>query len=84
VVGLNNNLNLNISCLLLPCGFHTPFEMWILILKIRDYIGDGAINVQIEMHLERMFLGCVYCILIALSRDQRWDVLNPLMKPGMP
>jgi hypothetical protein len=58
--------------------------MWILILKIRDYIGDVAINVQNEMHLKRMFFGCVYSILIALNRDQRWDVLNPLMKPGMP
>jgi len=58
--------------------------MWIVILKRRDYFEDTAINVEIEMHLERMVLGFVDCILIALSRDQRRDVLNPLMKPSMP
>jgi len=58
--------------------------MWIVILKRRDYFGDVTINGRIEMHLERIVLGCVDCTLIALSRDQRWDVLNPLMKPSMP
>jgi len=85
VVGLNNNLHLTISSLQLPpCGFHTPFYMWIVIVKGRDYFQAVAINVQIEMHLGRMVLECMDCILIALSRDQRWDVLNNLMKPGMP
>jgi len=56
---------------------------WIVMLKGRDNFLYIAINVQIEMHLARMVLGCVYCILIALSRHQRWDILNNLMKPGM-
>ena len=81
---LCNNLHLTISFLELPCGFHTPFEMWIVIVKGRDYFEDAAINGQIEMHFERMVLGCVDCICIALSGDQRWDVLNTLMKPSMP
>ena len=84
MVGLNNNLPLAVSCLKLPCGFHTSFEMWIVILKRRDYFGDVAINGQIEMHLERVVLGCADCIRIALSRVQKLDVLNPLMKPSMP
>ena len=79
-----NILNATISCLELPCGFHTPFDIWIVMLKGRDDFQYIALNVQIEMHLERMVLGCVYCILIALSRDQRWDVLNILMKRSMP
>jgi len=83
VVGLNNNLHLTISCLELPYGFHTPFEMWIVILKIRDYFQDIAINGRIDMHLERRVLGCMDCIHIALSRDQIWDFLNPLIKPSM-
>jgi len=58
--------------------------MWIVILKGRDYFEDIAINGWIEMHLERIVLGSVDYICIALSRDQRWDVLNPLMKPSMP
>jgi hypothetical protein len=58
--------------------------MWIVIVKGRDYFQAVAINVQIEMHLGRMVLECMDCILIALSRDQRWVVLNNLMKPGMP
>ena len=53
-------------------------------MKRRDYFEDIAINGGIEMRLERIVLGCVDCIHIALSRDQRWDVLNPLMKPSMP
>jgi len=75
VVGLNNNLHLTISCSQLPCGFHTHFEMWIVILKRRDYFEEVAINGRFEMRLERIVLGCVDCICIAFSRDQRWDVL---------
>jgi len=59
VVGLNNNLHLTISCLELPCGFHTAFEMWIVILERRDYFEDTAINGRIEMHLETIVFGCV-------------------------
>ena len=84
MVGLDNNLYLTISCLGLPYGFHIPFEMSILVLMRGDYIQDIAINGRIEIHLERRVLGCVDCIHIALSRDQRWDVLNPLIKPSMP
>jgi hypothetical protein len=64
-------------------GFHTPFEMLIVILKRRDYCQDIGINGRIDMHLERRVLGCMDCIHIALSRDQRWDVLNPLNKPSV-
>jgi len=84
VVGLNNNLLLTISCSELPYGFHTPFEMSIVILKRGDYFQEIAINGRNDMHLERSVLGCMDCILIVLSRDQRWDVLNPLIEPSMP
>jgi len=50
--------------------FPYTFEMWIVILKRRDYFEDIAINVQIEMHLERIVLGCFGCIRIALSRPK--------------
>jgi len=82
VVGLNNNLHLSISCLELPYGFHTPFEMSILIL-MRGVTFKTAINGRNDMHLERRVLGCVDCIHIALSRNQTWDVLNPLIEPSM-
>jgi len=81
VVGLNNNLHLTISCLELPYGFHTSFEMSILILMRGDYLQDIDINGRNDMHLERRVLECVDCIHIALSRDQRWDVLSLLIKP---
>ena len=84
MVGLNSNLRLTISCLELPYCFRTSFEMWIVILKRRDYFQHIAINESIDIHLERRVLGCVDCIHIALSRDQRWDVLNPLIEPSMP
>ena len=84
MVGLNNNLHLNISCLELPYGFHTPFEMSILILMRGDCFQDIAINGRNDMQLERSVLGCMDCIHIALSRDQRWDVLNPLIEPSIP
>ena len=84
MVGLNNNLHLTIACVELPYGFHTPFEMSILILKRGDYFQDIAINGRIDMHLERRVLRCVDCSHIALSRNQRWDVLNPLIEPSMP
>ena len=83
-MGLNNNLPLTISCLTLPCGFHTPFEMWVVILKIRDYLEDIAINGRIEMHLERRDVRHVDCIHLALSRDQRWDVVMTLIMSSMP
>jgi hypothetical protein len=57
--------------------------MWFIILKRRAYFQDMAVN-GIDIHLERRVLGCMDCIHIALSRDQRWDVLNPLIKPSMP
>ena len=71
VVGLNNNLHLTIDCVELRYGFHTHFEIWIVILKRGDYFQDIAINGRIDIHLERRVLGCVVCIHIALSRDQR-------------
>jgi len=51
VVGLNNNLYITIYFLKLPCDFHTPFEMWIVILNSRDYLEDITINGKIELHL---------------------------------
>ena len=74
MVGLNLNLHLTIFCLKLPCGFHTRFEMWIVILKRRDYVEDIAVNGNIDIHLERSGLRCVSCICLALSRDQSLDV----------
>jgi hypothetical protein len=41
--------------------------MWIVILKRRDYLEDIVINGRIDMHLEEIVLGCVNCILLALS-----------------
>jgi hypothetical protein len=58
--------------------------MWIVIQKRRDYLEDIAINGRIEMHLERRVLGHVDCIHLALSRDQRWDVVITLFQPSMP
>jgi len=57
--------------------------MCIVILKIRDYLENKTINGRIEMHLERIVLGCVDCTYLALSRKQRLDVLNTF-KPSMP
>ena len=84
MVCLNNNLYLTISCLKLLCVFHTHFEMWIVIVNRRHYLEDIAINGKIELHLKRRVLGIVGRICLALSRDQRWDVLNALMKCSMP
>jgi hypothetical protein len=42
--------------------------MWIVILKGTDYLEDIAINGRIEMHLEGIFLGCLDCTNLALSR----------------
>ena len=83
-VVLNNNLYITISHLKLLCYFHTPFEMWIAILNRRDYLEDIAINGKIKLHLKRIVLGIVGFIRLALSRDQRWNVLNTLMKPSVP
>jgi hypothetical protein len=47
-------------------------------------LDDIAINGRTEMHVEGIVLGCVDCIGLALKRDQRWDVLNILIKPSMP
>jgi len=84
VVILNNSLHLTIFCLELPCGFHVIYDMWLVILKGRDYLEDIAINGMIEVHVEGILLGCVDCIRLALSMDPRWDVLNTLVKPSMP
>ena len=81
MAGINKNLHLTIFCLKLSCGFYTHFEMWDVILKRRDYLEDIAISGRIEMHLERRFLGHVKCIYLALSRDQRWDVVITQFKP---
>jgi len=58
--------------------------MWTVILNRSDYLEDIAINGRIEMHIERRAVGCVDCMCLALSRDQRLDVLNTLVKPRMP
>ena len=71
------------SCFQLPCGFHIPFEMWIVILKRRDYLEDTTINGRIEMHLEGIVLGCVDCTVLALSRQRRCNVQKTLNKPHM-
>jgi hypothetical protein len=84
VVGRTNNLYLTISWLKLLCDFHTTFEMWIVILNRRDYLEDITINGKIELHLDRRVLGIVGCIRLTWNRDQRWNVLNTLMKPSMP
>jgi hypothetical protein len=47
-------------------------------------LDDIAINGRTEMHVEGIVLGCVDCIGLALKRDQRWDVLNVLIKPSIP
>jgi hypothetical protein len=57
--------------------------MWIVILKMRDYLEDITINGRIEMNLERIVLGCVDCMCLALSRVQTLNVLNALIKPSM-
>jgi hypothetical protein len=58
--------------------------MWIVILKRRDYFQDTAINGRIDMHFKRRVVGCIYCIHMAVSRDQRWVILKPLIKPSRP
>jgi len=42
--------------------------MRIVILKKRDYFEDIAIKERIKMHLERIVVECVDCILLAVSR----------------
>ena len=59
------------------------FEMWIVIPKRRDWFEDIAIKGRIEMHLEGIVVGCVACILLALRRYKRLDVLNTQNKPNM-
>jgi hypothetical protein len=54
--------------------------MWIVILKRRDYLEDIAISGRIEMHFGGIFLGCVDCTYLALSRYKRWDVQKTLNK----
>ena len=68
LVGLNNKLHLITSCFELHCGFHIHFEMRIVILKKGDYFKDIAIKGRIKKHLERIVVGCVDCILLAVSR----------------
>jgi len=58
--------------------------MWIVILRRRDYLEDTAINGRIEMHLEGIVLGCVDCIVLALSRYKRCNVQKTLNTPHMP
>jgi hypothetical protein len=84
VIGLNINLHLTIFSLKLPCGFHKPFEMWVVVLKRRDYLEVMAINGRIVMNLERRLLGRVDCIHLSLSRDERWDVVITLFKRSIP
>ena len=67
LVGLNNQLHLITSCFELHCGFYIHFEMRIVILKKRDYFKDIAIKGRIKMHLERIVVECVDCILLAVS-----------------
>ena len=66
--GLKNKLHLITSCFELPCGFHIHFEMWIVILKKRDYFEDIAIKGRMETHHEGIVVECVDCILLAVSR----------------
>ena len=40
----NVKLHLNVSCFMLCCGCHTPFEMCIVIMKRRDILEVLAIN----------------------------------------
>jgi len=42
--------------------------MQIVILKKRDYFKKIVIKGRIKMHLERIAVGCVDCILLAVSR----------------
>jgi len=42
--------------------------MRIVILKKRDYFKDIAIKGRIKKNLERIVVGCVDCILLAVSR----------------
>jgi len=41
--------------------------MRIVILKKRDYFKDIAIKGSIKIHLEGIVVGCVDCILLAVS-----------------
>jgi len=41
--------------------------MQIVILKKRNYFKDIAIKGRIKMHLERIVVGCVDCIFLAVS-----------------
>jgi len=68
LVGLNNKLHLITSCFEFPCGFHIYFDMRIVILKKGDYFKDTVIKGRMKMHLERIVVGCVDCILLAVSR----------------
>ena len=62
---------------------HVNFEMWIVVLKMRDCLEDITINGRIEMHLERIVLECVDCVCLFLSRDQKLNVLNTLINLGI-
>jgi hypothetical protein len=44
---------------------------------------DIAINGRIEIHNERRVLGFKDCVLLVLSRDQRWVVVLTLFKLSM-
>jgi len=49
LVVLKNKIHLITFCFELPCAFHTHYEMWIVILKKRDYFEDIAIKGRMEM-----------------------------------
>jgi len=54
MVGLNDNLHLTIACLEWPCDFHTPFELWIVILNRKDYSKKNiTLNGKIEIYLKK-------------------------------
>jgi len=57
--------------------------MWIVILKKRGYFEDIAIKGRMEIHLEGIVVGYVHCILLALRRYKRLDVLNTQNKPNI-
>jgi len=52
--------------------------MWIVILNRKDYLENITVNGKIEIYLKKIYLEMVGCILLAVSRDQRLDVLNAL------
>ena len=62
----------SISFFVLCFGCHIAFEIWIAILKGRDFLEVIAVNGNdnIEMYFEEVVLECVDCISLAVSGDQ--------------